>query len=137
MINTQLTLKAVRNHMLIALGLVFVLHIGAEMLDLYYILPWWDIVTHFLGGVFIGFLLLYILGQRFKKITIGGWNMFVWVFLLGLIVGVGWEIFQYILNVVIPYKPYIPFDTELDIIMDMLGVTVAYVWTKLFLIYKQ
>lgn len=93
--------------------------------DLYWRFWWYDIVMHFLGGLWIGLITLWIyyLSGYFKKNKKDKPFVFLLSFLSVLIVGISWEIFEYLFEIVFSSN-YIS-DTALDLIMDILGGLVA------------
>ena len=109
----------------IVLGLVIAaLQYLANAYYLYYRWWWSDVVMHFLGGLFIGVGVLWWL--RFE-IPIGIRTRiprFATAFLLVLLVGVSWEIFEWYTN---SYNAtnYV-LDTASDILMDVCGMLAAY-----------
>lgn len=90
---------------------------------------WWaDIVMHFLGGFFIAGGALWFL--RFE-VPVGfraRVPVFVTTLLLTLLVGIAWEVFEYVTDSAgaINYT----LDTTLDIAMDLVGMLAAYVIIK-------
>ncbi len=106
---------------------LFAIHIVAVGYDLYWRVLWLDHVTHFLGGVFIALLLLwlcffssylkYSLPSRFKLflLLVGG----------TLLVGIAWEIFEYSVGLTWSPKGYWS-DTLYDLVFDTIGGLVAY-----------
>ncbi len=89
----------------------------------YYLIWWFDIPMHFWGGVVVLFLVLYIFYSRisrFSKVP------FLYLILSVFIVGVGWEVFEYIVNNVIAGQAFSLFDTISDICFDVAGGCVAF-----------
>ena len=82
----------------------------------YYSLPWFDMLMHFLGGLWLGlaFVWLYPAGTSYLKIIAGV-----------LLVGIFWEIFELIVNNYFPNEPLDWGDTLSDLSFDMLGGGVA------------
>ena len=74
---------------------------------------------HFLGGLTIGVFATYVL--RLGNIGRG----FFWaVFCLAMLIGIGWEIFEYVYDL-----QGDKIDTAWDLVMDSLGVIIAYLLT--------
>lgn len=108
---------------IVAVGiLISVLQHNAIAHSWYWIFWWMDIIMHFLGGLFVGLVAVLLLKHYVHKIKIPR-NLFFWVLGVTLLIGIGWEIFEFSVGLVMAYDP-LP-DTILDIVMDMVGATVA------------
>jgi hypothetical protein len=92
---------------------------------LYWSTRWLDTVSHFLGGVAIGLLTLWFI-SLFKKIKFSKLEVVLWSVAGTMIIGVGWEVFEYLLNIAGPSigETY-TFDTTLDLSADLIGAIVA------------
>ena len=105
-------------------------HMIAEYYYLYWRLPWFDIVTHFLGGIWVGLAVVwaYYLSGYVRTPTLPDRKALWLVLALGLFVGILWEGYELAVWVVseagIPSR-YLP-DTLLDICVDVVGVLVGY-----------
>ncbi len=102
---------------LVVLAILATIHIAALGNDLYWILPWLDLVTHFLGGVWSA-LFIFWLGVVFHRPP----NVFL-VASFVLVLGVAWEIFEY--SVGISAAADYALDTLSDLCMDLLGAVVV------------
>jgi hypothetical protein len=94
----------------------------------YYTVWYFDIITHFLGGFWVALFFLYTFLLFDKKAGI-------FRILLGvLLIGILWEIFEYIVFNRIGGTPFDSFDTSLDIVMDMVGgvASMFYVYRRIF-----
>lgn len=81
---------------------------------LYWKYPWFDTMMHFIGGLAIGTFAAAFLGIRRSR-----------VFLLGMVaVAVGWELFELVIHA--EREANFVFDTSLDLLMDTVGMTIAY-----------
>jgi uncharacterized membrane protein YjdF len=87
--------------------------------NLYFSVWWWDIPTHFLGGVWVGLCAGWLFALNKKKITVAQCAFFA------LAVGAGWEVFEHMEavagNIFMPYWV----DTTKDLIIDTLGGMLA------------
>ncbi len=117
------------------------LHFLASRYDLYFHLWWFDILMHFLGGLFIS---LYSLWFFFfsGRITINFPNNKK-IFLLSLLAVfpaiVFWEIFEYVTDTAYPFEGYV-LDTAADIALGLTGALAGvlyfikkekkFLWTK-------
>lgn len=113
--------------------IVALLHKAALSFYLYYTISWFDIVMHFLGGGLIGLIILFSLyiyeWEPFHK------NHKINVFIVAvggvLIVGLVWELWELFVGFtdIVKDGP----DTLLDIIMDLLGASMAFMYAKKYL----
>ncbi len=111
---------------LVLIYLIFILDMIAGQYSLYWRFWWFDIVMHFLGGFFIALLSYYVffLSGYFIKIS-KKFSVFVVSLIFVLVIGVLWEVFEYVIKVSTAQSNYI-LDTNLDLLMDTLGWLVAY-----------
>ena len=105
----------------VALSVLAGIHFIAEYLFLYWKFPWLDIPVHFFGGTII---VLGLFTLRDFKIIPKSWLHRVPVFLLSLVVILGWEVFILFAGKVID-DTFIS-DTVIDITVGLLGVLVGY-----------
>lgn len=99
--------------------LIAVLNGIAFQYSLYWSVWWFDILMHFFGGALVGFFILW--GAYFfrppparipaRGVVIGG----------ALMVGVAWEIFEFIVGARVPDSHAYRIDTMLDLFMDVVG----------------
>ena len=92
---------------------------------LYWKFWWFDIVVHFLGGLWVGLSVLWFcyFSGYLKNLRKDAPFVILLSFLSVLAVGLGWEIFEFVIEVDFSDK-YIS-DTSLDLIMDILGSLIA------------
>lgn len=118
MVNHQAILKK-GLWVLLAVGLV---QLSAQKIGLYWIYPNLDIPMHFFGGVWLGFLATWAV-LRFSLVNeILSFTYLFFVGLIALFVGLGWEAFEYIIGAGMQLSPI---DTQLDLVMDLLGAYVV------------
>lgn len=89
-------------------------------------------MTHFLGGIFIGFFVLALI-TRFCRPR----NMNHWWIAISLGIFVGWELYEIVIGILIPVARFDYIDTVHDIINDSLGGIVAYQWFRQFAIVNK
>lgn len=99
---------------------------------LYWTLPWFDIVMHFLGGIVVGgayvWVVTYEMPERFKKL-----RTFFSVFCFALVVGVAWELFEYLIGIDREYTTAVwRTDTFIDLVMDVSGAALSYIVFNFF-----
>lgn len=116
-----------------ALFVFLTLFLGSAT-DLYYTYWWWDMVLHagsgFLFGV-VGFLTIFLLNQT-DRIPRGIRPAFVclFAFTFSVTAGVVWEIFEYVMDLIVPWLNMQTgesgvHDTMHDLIVDALGALVV------------
>lgn len=98
-------------------------HITATHLSLYWKYPWYDYVTHMLGGVCLG--LIYLLFASYAKRLPRRYFTFIATLSFVLIAGLVWEIFEMYAGLW-GMEANIVSDTFIDIMMDVLGGVIAY-----------
>ena len=102
------------------MAVVAVLHIIALPFSLYWTYWWFDIVMHFLAGFSGGLFILWFFAP---------FSIYKSLFLtLGylLVVGVAWEIFEFVFDITISQPTNYWQDTIYDLINDTLGALLAY-----------
>lgn len=112
---------------------ITMLHLVALELYLYWVYSWFDIMMHFLGGLFIGLSTLwFFLQSGYVRMRQSLRNVILIAGSSIILVGVGWEIFEVLAG--IPIEENFALDTTIDLIMDAIGAFVAgYVFTKLYI----
>ncbi len=113
-----------KNLLIFNIILVLVIAIANNLANaffLYWRFYWFDNVMHFLGGLWVGLMALwiyyfsgYIKSNRYDKPF-----LFLMSFIAVLSVGIGWEIFEVLIDV--NFSSGYVSDTALDLIMDIVG----------------
>lgn len=103
---------------------VATLHVTALSLSLYWIIEWFDILMHFLGGVAMAYLALFIFftSGYFKGMSRVKDNRLVVFFIVMMFtatIGLGWELWELFTGISSIFLDKL--DTIVDLIMDMLG----------------
>lgn len=112
----------------ITIAIVAALHFSALQFYLYWKFWWFDLLTHFLGGLWIGISFLWLFFQSgFVNIIKNdkNYNLIV-VFLVSLFVGVMWEAFEYYFDITNTDASNYIIDTVTDISFDLIGGFAAY-----------
>lgn len=119
------------------LFLVFVLNSWALSEFLYWKIWWFDLLMHFLGGLFVGSSALWIFFDFRKKevSTDKKFEALIIAILAVLIIGIGWEIYEFLADKIIGInfglknfnvmQPGI-IDTFEDLLMDIVGALVSF-----------
>ena len=108
--------------------IIAALQFTAISFHLYWTFWWYDIILHFLGGIFVGLLILWFrffsgyfgVHQHTSEVS-----TFFFIVIATLIVGVGWEAFERALGQTWSVEGYYV-DTILDVIFDLIGSVVAF-----------
>jgi len=109
--------------LLIVLG---VLHILGQTFYFYWDLRWYDNLAHFLGGLSMGFMCLWIwyASGLFGKNTPNKKQAFLVALIGGMVIGLGWEFFEFANGIANPIGSY-ALDTFNDLLSDFVGVVAA------------
>ncbi|HEY4502454.1 MAG TPA: hypothetical protein VJH21_01330 [Candidatus Paceibacterota bacterium] len=104
------------------------LHFLALQYALYWLLSWFDILMHFLGGFLVGlitiFALWYTKNILHVDIIVTGRRTLILTLSITFTVGVAWELFEYIFN--LRDAVHYVIDTMIDLTMDLLGAIAVY-----------
>jgi len=92
--------------------------------NLFMTIWWWDIPAHVLGGVWVALGYAYLMRLWNKPVT------FPACVGVALAVGVGWEIFEYILGIGGSVFMSYAADTTKDLVDDCIGGAIAYFVSK-------
>lgn len=110
--------------------LLLMLHIGAEIFHWYWIFSWFDILTHFLGGICVGLgtLWFFFMSGYIKKLPWSGRSGLLYTFVGVGVIGVGWEFYEVFMHILFhnPFDRGYLLDTATDLAMDTLGAVLAY-----------
>jgi hypothetical protein len=109
---------------LILLTGIAVAQFAAMTYVLYFMLWWFDIVMHFFGGAWVAVSALSIL-YYIRNGAVEMRTRLVVAFCSVIIVGVGWEFFEYWAKVMDVPRTVYAADTALDIVMDVFGAAVT------------
>lgn len=121
----------------IASALTLFLHIVALKLHLYWLTEWFDILMHLLGGFVVGLLALYLFyvsdWTEFPKHHLGS----IFAMTLGsvLLVGLGWELWEVFVGFTDAVNDQV--DTFVDLVMDIIGGCVAFLYGKQYIWKKK
>lgn len=114
-------------------GLVAAIHYFALIYDLYWIIDWFDMFVHFIGGAAIGFLGVFIFFtsgyiQSIANLKGNKIVVFSFIFMFTAVIALVWEIWELffgISDILIDKN-----DTLTDLIMGMLGSTFTFTYVK-------
>jgi hypothetical protein len=110
----------------ISVALMAIIHVIASKFILYWTVGWFDNVVHFMGGFSTGLfaLWIYYLSGIFHPNVPTKKQIIIKSFLFVLVIGVGWEIFEYMNGLTQSTEGY-PLDTFHDLVSDLAGALIA------------
>src|SRR6185436_6311638 len=106
--------------LLIVLGLAVVTWFAVAYF-LYWRIWWLDIPMHFAGGLWAACCATWMIARRGPSFPL------IFCLIFALLVGVGWEIFEYYEGIAVPSYVDYQFTTIKDLAMDLLGATFGWV----------
>ncbi len=112
------------------------LHVGGIIFNLYGIIPGYDIVTHFVTSILVGFLafiIIYILDQYSKNLKMDVYGMAFLVVIFAMAMGVVWELFEWGIDLAFgTHEQWGLQDTMKDLLIDTLaGIVIAVIGVRL------
>jgi VanZ family protein len=130
-----------KNFLIFNLILIFIISVlnKLALVNFWFWKYWWyDIMMHFLGGLWVGmmFLWFFYFSNIFEKFDKSFLNIVFASILSVWIIGVGWEVFEVWADPQYFREGYV-FDTVLDLIMDTLGAIIGGVIYYKFLSFKN
>jgi hypothetical protein len=91
---------------------------------LYWSVPWFDVLMHFLGGVWIAALVYWFLRRMVPFVPLSSQAIFAILLGATFLVGIAWEVFEYLVGTY--FTENYPLDTSIDLLMDLVGAGVLY-----------
>lgn len=113
-----------------------ILHIGAFVFYWYWTFWWFDILTHFVGGIIGSLLFLYLYLKRHRDF-IGEKKLLLLSAIAVIGIGIIWEYFEIIIRSALTTEPDYYLDTFLDIMTDFAGGLFAYLLCLRFVFGKN
>lgn len=107
--------------------LIGISHILGSLFFFYWDSFWFDEMMHFLGGLTMGFLFLWLwhVSGLFGRDTPSKKAAMLGALIFSLFISVGWEFFEFAHKIASPIGGNYPLDTFNDLLFDFLGATVA------------
>lgn len=99
---------------------MFVTDMVATKFFLYYSISWFDMMMHFLGGLWVGLFFIWFFPPKDTSFV-----SIVKIFLFVLFVGILWEFFELYVNNFLARMSFNPRDTLSDIFFDLGGGLLA------------
>lgn len=113
--------------------IIGIFHHIALQFYLYWVFSWFDMLMHFLGGLWVGLVGIWfvyfsgIMNMNIKSAR--QMRIFSISIITVVIIGVLWEIFE-VYSGVLSIEENYWFDTSLDILMDTSGASVAFLYIR-------
>jgi hypothetical protein len=108
--------KKLFNTLAILIVAIFLINALANKFYWYSSIWYFDMIMHFLGGLWVGILAFYF----FSPQTIS-FRLILKILMMVFMVGVGWEIFEVLVDKVVFLNSFSIIDTVSDIIFDIIG----------------
>jgi hypothetical protein len=96
--------------------LIFLLNFLAMKFYWYSSIWYFDMLMHFLGGIWLGFISIYIFSLRDNSFE----SIFK-IFFIVFLVGIGWEAFEILINRLTIQDSFNTLDTVSDVCFDLAG----------------
>lgn len=104
--------------------LLFVVNAMASVFYWYVAIPWFDMMMHVLGGVFVAILGAAVLFKHIR--TLPSRELFITLALFVFIIGLAWEYYEYIVQFYVKGVQLAHITDSLsDLICDMLGGSIG------------
>lgn len=117
----------------LSVALIAVIHVLGLQFGWYLTIRWMDIPMHIAGGAWVALLFVYIARDRLGAFSSGAkWELIVAGLGTVAIVGIGWEIFELLMDVYV-WRQYgffnapgpVHFDTLTDLVNDLIGAVLT------------
>jgi|SRR3989338_3468528 len=110
-------------HLVLLMFFIFLVDFLAKYFYWYSLIWYFDMIMHFLGGLWVGMFFIYVLSMK-KPLTYGS-SSFFRIILCTLIIGILWEIFEFFTYNYIGQNSFDISDTLADIFFDLAGGVLA------------
>lgn len=107
---------------------ILLLQGAASLWSLYWVLPWFDMLMHFLGGAWLALTFFALISKKIEFVVTHTFLMFVVMIGGTLFFGFLWEVMEFFIDLVLGtnfFQPDLP-DTMSDLTFDLLGGLVAF-----------
>jgi hypothetical protein len=95
---------------------IFLINYLAQEFYWYSSIWYFDMPMHFLGGFWLGLVSLYLFPSEDRS-----WKYIFKVFFTVLLIGIGWEIFEILIDKFITFNNFNSLDTLSDLFFDLAG----------------
>ncbi len=120
--------KNLFKHLALLILFIFVLNFLANKFFWYSSIWYLDMIMHFLGGLWLGLFAFYL----FREENIS-FRLIFKILLFVFIVGIGWEIYEVLVDKVVTQNSINVLDTSSDLFFDLSGglYAILYLWKKM------
>ena len=120
--------KKLFKHLAYLIFFIFLVNFSANKFYWYSSIWYFDMIMHFLGGFWVGLAYFYI----FLLQNMSSRLIFKILFSV-LIIGVGWEVYEILVNDILAQNPFNYIDTVSDLFFDLFGglCAILYLWIPL------
>jgi hypothetical protein len=122
-----MTASSLLKSLFTVLAVITVLHFLGLYFYWYFYLPWFDVLVHLLGGIFVAETLLYFYlfgGYEFGRFS--RWQVFGLVLGIGLLLGILWEAYEVAIGAADSKGRGYGADTVKDLMNDLVGATIGF-----------
>ena len=121
---------------------IFILNTLASTFYWYASIWWFDMPMHFLGGFWIGYMVLFLYGVRNNAKTDNSRSLLrvFWLLIVTvLIVGLCWEVFEFTVQAITHANLANPLDSASDVFFDLAGGVASYLYAQVRgkIVYKN
>lgn len=124
-----------RKKLIESIAVVFVLNFLATYFNWYRLFWWFDMLMHFLGGLFVAWLVFYVFARISKNNEIEYDILLIKkVVLWSLVIGLGWEWFEWVTDILTGANNMHMLDSYSDIFFDLAGTfTALYIFNNKYI----
>lgn len=108
--------KRLLKYIVVLMLLMFLADKGASKFYWYNSIWYFDMIMHFFGGLWVGLFFIYVFSLS-GSVS----NLIFKIILSVLLVGISWEVFEFVVNNVIGRIPFNTLDTISDVLFDLTG----------------
>ncbi len=109
--------------------IIFFLNFSANKFYWYSSIWWFDLMMHFLGGLWLGLFFVWYDYKNFVQLYFNKKNFLHLIYFV-LFIGIAWEVYEILVNIIFAQNPFDFIDTFTDVVADTLGGIVAFVFLK-------
>ena len=114
--NTLMDKKKLAGRLVCLILFIFLVNFFANKFYWYSAVWWFDMLMHFLGGFWVGLLFIYLFSPKDNSVN----SIFKILFFV-LTIGIGWEMFEILVNGAIMRNSFNFLDTISDVFFDLAG----------------
>lgn len=108
---------------------IFFLNFSANKFYWYSSIWWFDLMMHFLGGLWLGLFFIWYDYENFVELNFNKKNLLNLIYFV-LFVGIAWEIYEILVNILFAQNSFDAIDTFTDLIADTFGGVIIFIFLK-------